>query len=401
MITSNPNLPPAGENPAARGDAPRILRIRTMVRVGFRMMFHDKLKLAGTLFGVIFSVVLTNQQLGVFLGLLGKNTMFIDNAGADLWIAPRSTQTLQAGKPVPMSALYAARTTPGVAWAEPLLFGSATVSLPSGGSEPVTLIGTKAPAWRGGPWNLVAGSADALRSSDAMIFEDSERDKIGGLNLGSVREVNGHRTIVGGFTWGLLPFAPSYSFAEYDYARVLMGTPSDQTSFILIGLDKGADPEAVAHGVQERVPGNQVLSSQSYHEKVVHYVLVSTGIGATTGMSSIFGLLVGMIIVSLSMFSAVVDNVREFGTLKAIGCRNRDLALMLVLQSAIYGMLGSLIGLGLVTLMDEVMRSPELAMILPWQTFAATPFLMVFLCGLASLLALSRIRKVEPAMVFR
>ena len=44
----------------------RFLRLRTMVQVALRMMFHDKLKLAGTLFGVIFAVVLTNQQVGVF-----------------------------------------------------------------------------------------------------------------------------------------------------------------------------------------------------------------------------------------------------------------------------------------------------------------------------------------------
>ncbi|MGA9655678.1 MAG: hypothetical protein WBV96_17370, partial [Polyangia bacterium] len=114
---TNPSLqvavPATGALPS-RQPAP-FLRLRIMVRVGTRMMFHDKLKFAGTLFGVIFAVVLTNQQLGVFLGLLSKNTMFIDNAGADLWIAPGSTQTLQAGKPVPMAALHEARTTPGVA----------------------------------------------------------------------------------------------------------------------------------------------------------------------------------------------------------------------------------------------------------------------------------------------
>jgi len=51
--------------------------------------------------------------------------------------------------------------------------------------------------------------------------------------------------------------------------------------------------------------------------------------------------------------------------------------------------------------MADGMRSPKMALILPWQAFPATPVAMVFLCGLASMLALSRIRKVEPAEVFR
>ena len=379
----------------------RFLRLRTMARVGMRMMFHDTLKLAGTLFGVIFAVVLTNQQLGVFLGLLSKNTMYIDHAGADLWIVPASTQTLQGGKPVPMAALYEARTTPGVAWAEPILFGGASVSLPSGGSEPVTLIGTRGPTWRGGPWNVVAGSMDALGRPDTMVFEDSERDKLGGLNIGSVREVSGHRTVVGGFTWGLVPFGPSYAFAEFDYARVLMGMPSDEASFVLVGLAPGADRDAVVRSMQVRVAGTQVLSAQDFRNRVLRYLLVSTGIGVTTGTSTLFGLIVGLVIVSLSMFSSVVDNIREFGTLKAIGCRNRDLAVMLLVQSSIYALLGSLIGLTQISLIGEGIRSPKLALVLPWPAYAGTPLLMIVLCSLASMLALMRIRNIEPAMVFR
>ena len=390
---------PAEVNVARRADRP--FRLRTMVVVGVRMMFHDRLKLAGTLFGVIFAVVLTNQQLGVFLGLLDKNSMFIDHAGADIWIAPPATKTLQAGKPVPMAALYEARTTSGVAWAEPLIFSGATVSLPGGGSEPVTLVGTKSPAWRGGPWNLVAGSVDALRRPDTMIFEDSQRDILGGLNVGSVREVSRRRIVVGGFTWGLLPFGPSYAFADYDLARELTGTPVDETSFVLVGVSPGADRDVVAHALQARVGDNQVFTAAEFRSRVLTYILANTGIGVTTGTSTAFGLIVGLVIVGLAMFSAVVDNIREFGTLKALGCRNRDLAVLLLTQSAVYALLGSTIGLGMISFVADRVRSPNFALVLPWQAYAATPVVMATLCGLASLLALVRVRNVEPAMVFR
>jgi putative ABC transport system permease protein len=365
------------------------------------MMFHDPLKLAGTLFGVIFAVVLANQQAGVFLGLLSKNTMFVENAGADVWIVPALTETLQPGKPVSMSALYQARTTAGVSWAEPLLFGGATISLPGGGSEQVSLVGTKGPSWRGGPWNMVAGSAGVLALPQTMIFEDSERDKLGGLNVGSVREVNGHRTVAGGFTWGLLPFAPSYAFADYDYARTLMKMPADQTSFILVGAKPGVSAESLRNALQSKLPDQRVLTTREFRDKVVRYVLVRTGMGFTFGTSTFIGLLVGLVIVSLSMFSAVVDNVREFGTLKAMGSTNLDLALLLLVQSAVYAALGSVLGLGIVSQIGVGMRSPKLALVLPWPFYAGTLLLMIFLCAFASMLALLRLRKVEPAMVFR
>lgn len=77
------------------------LRWRTLARVALRMMFHDKLKMIGTLAGVIFAVLLSNQQAGTFLGLIYKNTMFVANSDADIWIAPPGTEAFQPGSRSP------------------------------------------------------------------------------------------------------------------------------------------------------------------------------------------------------------------------------------------------------------------------------------------------------------
>ena len=117
-------------------------RWRTMGTIGVRMMFHDRLKLAGTLFGVVFAVVLGNFQVGTFLTLVFKNRMFVENAQVDVWIAPPGTRQFQAGTPLNDAHLNRARGTPGVAWAEPLLLQGAALTLPTGGSEalsPVSL----------------------------------------------------------------------------------------------------------------------------------------------------------------------------------------------------------------------------------------------------------------------
>jgi putative ABC transport system permease protein len=372
-----------------------------MASLAVRMMFHDKLKMAGTLVGVVFAVVLSNQQAGTFLGLMKKNTMFIDNAGADLWIVPASTPALQPGKPIGEDALHSALVTPGVAWAEPMLYGGATVSLPGGGSEQVTLVGTRLPMKKGGPWNLVAGSADALAHPDTMLFEDSERDKLGGLNLGSIREVNGHKIRVGGFTWGLVPFGASYAFAEYDLARRMLRGDVDQTSFVLVGLASGANPGEVRDALQARMPKVEVLTTAQFSRATIRHLLTRTPIGVTFGTSTLFALIVGFVIVALSMFSAVVDNVREFGTLKAIGATTWDLAKLLFLQSIVFALMGSTVGLAAVTQIAGAIRSPKLGVQLPPAMLLGTTLMMIFICIAASSLALLRLRKVEPAMVFR
>jgi putative ABC transport system permease protein len=113
------------------------------------------------------------------------------------------------------------------------------------------------------------------------------------------------------------------------------------------------------------------------------------------------GLLVGLITVALSMFSSVIDNMRQFGTLKAIGSKTLDLALLLFTQAIVYALVGSLIGLGAVAGMVQGMRNPQLTPVLLPEAFGITAILMLGVCLSASLLALFRLYRLEPAMVFR
>lgn len=143
-----------------------------------------------------------------------------------------------------------------------------------------------------------------------------------------------------------------------------------------------------------------MLTRGEYSRSVV-VTLLKEQLGASFATSTSFGLIIGFVIVALSMFSSVLDNLREFGTLKAIGCTNLDLALLLFCQASIYALAGSLIGLGLVSQMAEGIRGPKLVPIVPPVLLAIVPALMLVVCVVASTLALSRIRKLEPGMVFR
>jgi putative ABC transport system permease protein len=213
--------------------------------------------------------------------------------------------------------------------------------------------------------------------------------------------VNGRNVQVGGFTWGLLPFGPAYAFAEYDLARQLLHVDSDRTHFVLVGVADGESPIEVRGRLRARFPDVQVVTREEFTKSTTRYVLGRTAIGVTLGTSTAFGLLIGFVIVALTTFSAVVDNIREFGTLKAIGATTWDLAKLLLAQSVAYGLLGSVIGLTLVTRIADGIRSPKFAIVLPPAMAVSTTIGMVALCAVASSFALIRLRNLEPAMVFR
>jgi putative ABC transport system permease protein len=357
----------------------------------------------GTLFGVVFAVVLGNFQMGTFLSLLDKNQMFVDRStDVDIWITPPGTRQFQGGgSTLSDSQLNRARATPGVAWAEPLVLQTAELKLPNGGTEPVTLAGTRAPRYIGRPWNQLKGDARLLELPDAVIFEDAEREKFGGLNRGSVRELSGHKVQVVDFTWGLMPFAPAYAFAEQTLAREILRYPADKHTFLMVGVEPGQDPKVVRTRLQGVLADTKVMTRPEYLKEIQNYIVFGTQIGLSFGTSTFMGLLVGLITVALSMFSSVVDNLRQFGTLKAIGSTNGDLGVLLFVQAVIYGLVGSLMGLGTVATLVTAMRNPQLTPILPPVAFLITVVLMVGVCIVASVLALLRLRQLEPAMVFR
>ncbi len=54
-----------------------------MVSLARRNLFHDRLRFGITVAGVAFAVTLVLVQVGLFMGLLAKSTVTIENAGAD------------------------------------------------------------------------------------------------------------------------------------------------------------------------------------------------------------------------------------------------------------------------------------------------------------------------------
>ncbi len=383
------------------GVAPLSLRMLTMAGIAWRMIVHNRAKSGGTIFGIMFGLLLTNQQVATLDALLSRNCEYLDQAHADIFIVPQGTQRLQGGSVLPIGALMEARVTQGVDWAEPIVWGMASLKLPNGGAEPVTLIGTRLPKLRGGPYNMVAGTREVLAQPDTIILEDSRREKFGNVNLGDARELNGHRVVVGGFTWGLLPFAAPYAFAEYDLARELLQVDSDRVHYVIVGLQPGADAKRVQRDLQQRIPEAAVRSYPEMRASTMRNILIDEGVGGMIANGLVVSLIVGFSIVSLTMFSAVVENIREYATLKAMGATNLDLAFLLVAQALFFSMIGAVLGTALTCASVLAMRSPALNLVLHPIAVIVLAVVMTVIAVLASGVALLRLRSVEPASVFR
>jgi len=96
-----------------------------------------------------------------------------------------------------------------------------------------------------------------------------------------------------------------------------------------------------------------------------------------------------------------LDNLRYFGTLKAMGAGNVKLLGMIVLQALTVGAIGYGLGVGAACLFGAASKHSELAFLLPWQVLALTAGAVLLICVGSALASIWKVMRLEPAIVFR
>ena len=171
-------------------------------------------------------------------------------------------------------------------------------------------------------------------------------------------------------------------------------------TYVLAKTAAGADPSAVARRIRIRT-GLKAKTSEEFKWMTIMYYLKYTGIPINLGITTLLGFLVGTAIAGQTFYTFTIENLRQFGTLKAMGLTNQRVALMIVLQATVVGILGYCLGVGAAALFGVMVRGTELAFFTPWQLLPITAAAVILICVLASLWSLKRVVWLEPAIVFR
>ena len=121
------------------------------------------------------------------------------------------------------------------------------------------------------------------------------------------------------------------------------------------------------------------------------------------GITVMLGFIVGAAVTAQTFYLFVIENLRQFGALKAIGATNRQITGMVLLQAGVVGLMGYGLGMGGSALFFTLVRGGAALedFYMPWQVLAGTG-LVVFVIILVSVLgSLLKVFRVDPAIVFR
>ena len=144
-----------------------------------------------------------------------------------------------------------------------------------------------------------------------------------------------------------------------------------------------------------------VLSASEFSHKTVRYWLLTTGAGAALGVGALLGVVVGIIVVAQTLYAATVERLSEYATLLAIGAPAGYLNRIVLQQALVSGAFGYGIGIAVAAVIAAGAADSSVALVLPWQLAAGVAVVTLAMCGTASLVAIRKIKNIDPTMVFR
>ncbi|GFK94924.1 putative ABC transporter permease [Fundidesulfovibrio magnetotacticus] len=370
--------------------------------IALRNLLHDKVRLAVTLTGVVFAVVLIAVQAGLFVGFTTATSTVIDNTRAQYWICARGMRNFDVTSPLPQKAFHQTLSTPGVAEARRLVVQFANWKKPNGGFESVEVVGYEAASDMGGPWNVVEGDAALLAVPDTVAVDEVYRAKLGVARLGEQVEVNGHRVRVAAFTRGIRSFTTSpYIFSTLPIAQTLCNLREGRFTYVLVDALPGTDPEEFKRELARRVDGVDVYTSREFSRKTQQYWMFTTGAGMALLIAAALGLVVGVVVVAQTLYATTMDHLAEFGTLRAMGAPGGYIHRIIVLQALASAFAGYTPGIALSYLLVGLAEKGGASILLPSWLAVGLFFVTTGMCVGASLISINKVTRIDPVMVFK
>lgn len=379
-----------------------------------KMLFGDSARFYGMLLGLAFSTLLISQQSAIFVGLMSRTFGFItDTPQPDLWIVDPAQQFLDDNKPLRSTAVQRVRSIEGIEWAVPIFKGLLVVNLPDGKRQVSQIIGIDDASLIAGPPFMVEGALTDLRKPDAIIVDERASRKEfkmnkppeGGeprpLRVGDILELNELRAEVVGICKATQTFQ-SQPVIYTTYSRATQYAPTERrmVTMVLAGLSKGANQAQVIETIAERT-GLSAFTGEEFTEKTYVYWMLQTGIPINFGTAIVLGFFVGVAVAGQMFYNFVLDNLKYFGAMKAMGASRKILLGMVFLQASTVALLGFGLGIAVTSIFGLTVPNEKLAFRMTWQIPLIAAGSVIIICTASAAIGMWRVLRLDPADVFK
>jgi putative ABC transport system permease protein len=382
--------------------------------IALKMLVGDRGKYLGIIMGLTFASLLITQQSSIFTGLMTRTYGAItDLSQPDIWVMDPKVLFIDDIKPLQDTELYRVRGVEGVEWAVPLYKGLLKARLEDGNFQICNVLGLDDATLIGGPPQMIQGSLSDLRRQDAIIVNDigartrlAKRPKERGgkaipLQIGDTLEINDHRAVVVGICKVSRTFQ-SQPVVYTTYSRATVFAPRERKllSFVLVKARAEEDLKILCERIKTST-GLAAYTSQEFKDVTYNYYMKYTGIPINFGIAVALGFLIGTAIAGQTFYNFTLENLRYFGTLKAMGATNGILLRMILLQALMVGSLGYGLGVGGASLFGYLLGGTELSFRLTRDLLFVSAGAITLIIIFSALISIRKVMRLEPAIVFK
>ena len=382
--------------------------------VALKMLTGDTAKYLGIVFGVSFAALLMAQQSSIFCGLMRNTTSQIrDIQGADLWVMDKNVQFVDDTKPLSENALYRVRGVEGVKWAVRLYKGQGRARLEDGNFQQVILIGVDDATLVGAPaveqGKLLFGKLEDLRQPDAVFLDEFGWKYLWGnepFAPGKTIEMNDKRAKIVGIA-KCNPTFQTFPILYCTYSQAIQYVPQERKTltFVLAKAAEGISPEELCTRIENQTGDLRAQTEDQFFWSTIGYYLSRTGIPINFGITVALGFIVGCAIAGQTFYLFTLENLKQFGSLKAMGVSNLRLVRMIMLQAGVVGTIGYGIGVGGAALFgfvfERIVTNAPPAFYFAWQILIITAIAVCIIITLSALMSMRKVLFLEAGVVFR
>ena len=375
--------------------------------IALKMLTGDRAKYLGLIFAIAFCTFLLENQTSIFAGILRRTgSQILDVTDADIWVMDPKTEYFEQTKALKDTDVDRVRGVEGVQWAVRLFKGNPVARTLDGKFAASFCLGLDDATLTGAPRKMLLGSWERLREPDAIVI-----DKAGylllfpgePLEIDRTLELNDHKAVIVGISDASAPFL-SYPIIHTRYSQAInfVGRERTQLSYVLVKSARDVNPQEVNHRIQTQT-GLLARTTDEFRWDCIRYYLKNTGIPVNFGITITIALIVGTVVAGQTFYLFTLENLKQFGALKAIGVTNWRLTRMVLLQAVTVGAIGFSIGTGMAALFFEITlrKIATRGLVLMWQCVGLTAGCILLVIIIASLLSIRRVVVLEPAEVFR
>jgi putative ABC transport system permease protein len=388
--------------------------------VALKMLTGDRSKYLGIIFGVTFAAMLIAWQASIFCGFMLRTTSQIrDIQDVSVWVMAPGVEYIDDARPMSDNDVLRVRGVEGVKTAVPFFkaSGQARVlgpleviqpgQLRKGKFQSVILLGYDDDTRIGAPQEFTHGtSLKDLGPPDSVAIDETGYKFLWPnepIRLPKFLELNDHRAVVRAVFKASQTFSSSPLLVTR-YSQATTFAPSERRNlpFILVQHKDGYSPEQVAKNIQ-KATGLQAVTTEKFTDMSQWRYLRKTQSPQNLLITVLLGFVVGTAIAAQTFYLFTLENLKQFGALKAMGLSNRRIIGMILMQACLVSWIGYALGVGMATAYGVIVKTarPMMAYYMPWHVLVGTGVAVMLIAILASLISIRKVVVLEPAIVFR